>query len=80
MAHMELGLVTDTAADLSPRILDEAVGAVPIYVHRTEWNEGLKKSLEGALRLEKGRITRSGATIAANVGLGAIAIHAYSLE
>jgi len=45
-----------------------------------EWIEGLKKSLGGALRLEKGRITRSGATIAANVGLGAIAIHAYSIE
>ncbi|MFN4074240.1 MAG: DegV family protein, partial [Thermus sp.] len=31
---MELGLVTDTAADLSPRVLtEEAVGLVPIYVH-----------------------------------------------
>ncbi|ADW21944.1 DegV family protein [Thermus scotoductus] len=47
---------------------------------KSEWIEGLKKSLEGALRLERGRITRSGATIAANVGLGAIAIHAYSIE
>jgi DegV family protein with EDD domain len=45
-----------------------------------EWLEGLKRALEGALRLERGRITRSGATIAANVGLGALAVHAYALE
>ncbi len=47
---------------------------------KSEWIEGLKRSLESALRLERGRITRSGATIAANVGLGALAVHAYALE
>jgi degV family protein len=47
---------------------------------KSEWLEGLKRALEGALRLERGRITRSGATIAANVGLGALAVHAYALE
>lgn len=47
---------------------------------KAEWIEGLKRALEGALRLEWGRITRSGATIAANVGLGALAVHAYALE
>ncbi|WP_105318554.1 DegV family protein [Thermus tenuipuniceus] len=45
-----------------------------------EWLEALKRGLEGALRLERGRITRSGATIAANVGLGALAVHAYAVE
>lgn len=34
MVGVELGLVTDTAADLSPKVLqEEAVGLVPIYVH-----------------------------------------------
>ena len=47
---------------------------------RPEWLGGLKRSLESALRLERGRVTRSGATIAANVGLGALAVHAYALE
>lgn len=45
-----------------------------------EWLEGLKRALEGALSLERGRITRSGAAISANVGLGALAVHAYALE
>jgi DegV family protein with EDD domain len=45
-----------------------------------EWLDSLKRNLESALRLERGRITRSGATIAANVGLGALAVHAYALE
>ncbi len=44
------------------------------------WIRGLKKALEGALRLERGRIGRSGATIAANVGLGALAVYAYPLD
>jgi DegV family protein with EDD domain len=47
---------------------------------RSEWLDSLKRNLESALRLERGRITRSGATIAANVGLGALAVHAYALE
>jgi len=47
---------------------------------KSEWVDGLKRALEGALRLERGRITRSGATIAANVGLGALAVHAYAVE
>lgn len=47
---------------------------------KSEWIEALKRGLGNALRLERGRITRSGATIAANVGLGAIAVHAYPLE
>ncbi|MGC8968140.1 MAG: DegV family protein [Thermus sp.] len=47
---------------------------------KAEWIEGLKRALEGALRLERGRITRSGATIAANVGLEALAVHAYAVE
>jgi DegV family protein with EDD domain len=45
-----------------------------------EWLDSLKRNLESALRLEWGRITRSGAAIAANVGLGALAVHAYALE
>lgn len=47
---------------------------------KEEWIQGLKKALESALRLERGRIGRSGCTVAANVGLGAIAVHAYALE
>ena len=46
----------------------------------SEWIEGLKRGLESALRLERGRVTRSGATITANVGLGALAVHVYAVE
>ncbi|GGM93738.1 DegV domain-containing protein [Thermus composti] len=47
---------------------------------KPEWIEGLKRSLENSLRIERGRLVRSGATIAANVGLGALAVHAYAVE
>jgi fatty acid-binding protein DegV len=34
MGGVDLGLITDSAADLSPKVLqEEAVGLVPIYVH-----------------------------------------------
>lgn len=47
---------------------------------KPEWVNGLKAALEREVRLERGRVTRSGATIAANVGLGALAVFAYALE
>ncbi|MER3450970.1 MAG: DegV family protein [Thermus sp.] len=45
-----------------------------------DWVNGLKAALEREVRLDRGRITRSGATITANVGLGALAVHAYAVE
>ncbi len=46
---------------------------------KPEWLGELKARLEASLRLKRGRIVRSGATVTANVGLGALAVHAYSL-
>lgn len=76
------GAVSEVLARL---VLEEFQGRVAriTIAHtdaKSEWIEGLKRGLGNTLRLERGRITRSGATIAANVGLGAIAVHAYSLE
>jgi DegV family protein with EDD domain len=70
---------------LARLVLEESRGrAARITIAHTdakgEWLDSLKRNLESALRLERGRITRSGATIAANVGLGALAVHAYALE
>lgn len=45
-----------------------------------DWVSGLKAALEREVRLERGRATRSGATITANVGLGALAVHAYTVD
>lgn len=56
MGYVELGLVTDTAADLSPRFLEEeAVGLVPIYVHLggrryKDWRELTPDALYQAIR------------------------------
>lgn len=47
---------------------------------KPEWVNGLKAALEREVRLERGRVTRFGAAIAANVGLGALAVFAYALE
>ncbi|BAW00872.1 EDD domain-containing protein, DegV family [Thermus thermophilus] len=76
------GAVPETLA----RLVAEELGGKTVRVAIThsdakpEWLEGLKRNLESALRLERGRVIRSGATIAANVGLGALAVHAYALE
>jgi len=76
------GSVPETLA----RLVAEELGGKTVRVAiahsdaKPEWLEGLKRSLESALRLERGRVTRSGVTIAANVGLGALAVHAYALE
>src|SRR5690606_9531298 len=76
------GSVPETLA----RLVAEELGGKTVRVAiahsdaKPEWLEGLKRGLESALRLERGRVTRSGGTIAANVGLGALAVHAYALE
>jgi fatty acid-binding protein DegV len=56
MGGVDLGLITDSAADLSPKVLqEEAVGLVPIYVHflgrrYKDWQELTPDALYQAMR------------------------------